>query len=403
MKLKLLLCLQLIIQGGFCQPKMGYWLTSNVVRVPFEIINNSLFVEVTLNEYEGLSFIIDTGSNYSVVFTDSTLHLHTQNKSIDIMGFGNADSLSAYISIDNSVALKGLVTQGKQLLVIEKNKIGLQQFYDRPIHGVIGLDILRQFDTEINFSSNKLIFRNNGAKIKSGSRWKKVPFHLTENAIIIPSSLSTIKSKESIYLLLDTGSELPLLLQERFCPDQSVPTIIGMGILGYASGRIGRISKINIGEFEIDNIPAAFPDSASSRWNIALPQQGNLGIQFLKKHRTIINYTQGYMQLKPIRRLVHKPFQYNHSGIAISVDDQTECSFYISEVAPSSPAEQAGLLRGDKIILINQTMCSKLTLQKISEYFFDDEISELDITVMRDYTLKHIKVYIKDNLPLSDK
>lgn len=405
MKLKLLLCLQLIIQGGFCQPKMGYWLTSDVVKIPFEVVNNSLFVRVNLNEHENLSFIIDTGSNFSVVFPDSLLQIPTQDKLISIQGFGNVDSLFARISIANSMKMKGLVAEGKQLLVIDKNKIGLHQLYDRPLHGVIGLDILRQFDLEINFMTNKLILHKDGAKVKSNRRWKKVSFQLTENSIIIPASLSTHEKsmQEDINLVLDTGSELPVLLQEKFCPDESIPTIIGMGILGYASGRIGRISKINIGEFEIENMPAAFPDSASSKWNMALPQQGNLGIQFLKKHRTIINYKQSYMQLKPIRRLAQKPFQYNHSGIAINVGDQKECGFYISEVAPSSPAERAGLLRGDKIILINQTLCSKLTLQKISEYFFDDEISELDVTVMRDYTLKHIKLYIKDNLPLNDK
>lgn len=376
---------------------MGYWLTSNVVRIPFEIVNNSLFVEVTLNEYKNLSFIIDTGSNYSVVFTDSILHLPTQNKSIAIMGFGNVDSLYAHISIDNSVAIKGLVTQGMQLLVIEKSKIGLQQFYDRPIHGVIGLDILRRFDTEINFSSKKLILRQHGAKIKSSSRWKKIPFELTENSIIIPTTLTTtLKNKEAIYLLLDTGSELPLLLQEKFCPDSSVPTIIGMGILGYASGRIGIIPAVNLGELEIRNIATAFPDSASSKWNSLLPQQGNLGIQFLRRYRTIINYSEGYLQLKPIHRLVHQPFQYNRSGIAIEIGREDKCSFYISEIAPDSPAEEAGLLRGDKIIFVDNIPCSLLTLQKISEHLFSAKNNYLEITILRGTIVKHTKMNFRN-------
>ena len=389
MKIKLLFCLQLIIQGCFGQPKMGYWLTSNVVKIPFELVNNSIFVKATLNEHTDLSFIIDTGSNYSVVFTDSILYLPTQNKSISIMGFGNADSLFAHISIDNSVKINGLTTTGKQLLVIEKNKIGLQQFYDRPIHGVIGLDILRRFDIEINFSSNKLILRQRG-KIKSSPRWKTIPFELTENSIIIPSTLTTASNhREALYLLLDTGSELPLLLQERFCPDLSVPTIIGMGILGYASGRIAHIARVSIGELEIDNIITAFPDSASSRWNNELPQQGNLGIQFLRKHRTIINYNEGYIQLKPIRRLIHKPFQYNRSGIAVEVGTEDECSFYVSEVAPGSPAEDAGLLKGDKLIFIDRIPCSSLTLQKINDHLFTDKKDNLEITIMRGSTIIH--------------
>ncbi|MEP2667641.1 MAG: PDZ domain-containing protein [Cyclobacteriaceae bacterium] len=395
MRLKLFLFLQLIIYGCFSQPRMGYWLHSNVIRIPFDVVNNSLFAKVNLNEHKDLSFIVDTGSNYSVVFTDSLLSLPVQHKVISIKGFGNTDSLTAHIAIDNLVEIGGFVTRGKQLLVISKSKIGLQQFYDRPIHGVIGLDLLRQFDTEINFSSNRLILRKNGAKIKNGSRWRKVPFHLTENAIIIPTTLTTSKKTEAIYLILDTGSELPLLLQEKFCPDKSMPTIIGMGILGYASGRIGLIPRINIGELEMNSIATAFPDSASSRWNRNLPQQGNLGIQFLKKHRTIINYSQGFLQVKPLRRLAHTPFQFNRSGIAIEVGQKKECDFFISEVAPGSPAEMAGLLKGDKIIFVDRIPCTHLTLQKITERIFTSKKTDLEITVMRESNIKHVQLNLQ--------
>ncbi|MEQ8363666.1 MAG: aspartyl protease family protein [Cyclobacteriaceae bacterium] len=377
---------------------MGYWLNSNVVRIPFEVVNNSLFVKVNLNEHKNLSFILDTGSNYSVVFTDSTLQIPTQQKTIHIQGFGNADSLFAHISIANSVRIKGLITEGKQLLVIDKSEIGFQQFYNRPVNGIIGLDILRNFDIEINFSAKKITLRRKGAKIKTNRKWKKVPFHLTENAIIIPSSLSTEEKQEAIYLLLDTGSELPLLLQEVFCPDLSSPTIIGMGILGYASGRIGKIKKINFGEIEISNVTAAFPDSASSKWNRSLPQQGNLGIQFLKKHRVVIKYEEGYMQLKPIKRLATKPFRYNHSGLAIETDPQSACPFYISRVAPGSPAEEAGLLKGDRILFVDGVHFAKLSLQQISEYFLTDNKTVHNITILRDNLPKHFIINLKNNL-----
>ncbi|HRK54486.1 MAG TPA: PDZ domain-containing protein [Cyclobacteriaceae bacterium] len=397
MKLKLLFCIQLIIQSCFGQPKMGYWLTSNVVRIPFEIVNNSLLVEVTLNEHKNLSFIIDTGSNYSVAFTDSLFQIPTQQKTIPIQGFGNADSLFAHISIANSVRIKGLITEGKQLLVIDKSEIGLQQFYDRPVHGVIGLDILRHFDMEINFSSEKIILRKNGVKTKTSQKWKKVPFHLTEFAIIIPSTLAIGRKKEALYLLLDTGSELPILLQETFCPEASSPTIIGMGILGYASGRIGRIQKINFGEIEITNMIAAFPDSASSKWNSSVPQQGNLGIQFLKKYRTIINYTEGYLQLKSIKS-ADESFQYNRSGIAVETSSQAECPYYISQIAPGSPAEIAGLLRGDKILFVDQVHCAKLTLQQINEYFITNKNTRHNITVLRGNVPKYFIIKLKDDL-----
>jgi hypothetical protein len=339
-----------------------------------------------VNDHENLSFIVDTGSNYSIVFTDSLLQLPSLNKLISIQGFGSTDSIVAKVSIGNSVSISGLIAEGKQLLAIEKGKIRLQQFYDRPIHGVIGLDMLRHYDMEINFRSSRIILRKPGAKDKNNRRWKKLPFDLNNNALILPAIISTSNySSEPMSLVLDTGSDLPLLLQEQYCPTVSKPTIIGMGILGFASGRIGIIEKIKIGDLEIKNIITAFPDSASSRWNLFQPQQGNLGIQFLRRYRVIVNYKENYIQLKAINKLIDKAFHYNQTGIAIDVSGNDNCSYIVSQVAPDSPAAISGLMKGDKIISIGQTLCSNLSLEIINKYFFDNKISRLEIMVQREF------------------
>lgn len=170
-----------------------------------------------------------------------------------------------------------------------------------------------------------------------------------------------------------------------------------MGILGYASGRIGVIPKITIGDLEISDIATAFPDSASSKWNKDLPQQGNLGIQFLKKYRTVINYNEGYIYFKSIRKLRQAPFQFNRSGLAIEVGEKEECDFYISEVAPGSPAEEAGLMKGDKIVFVDRIPCSHLTLQKISEHIFAGKKDALEITIMREFTIRHVQLNFHDS------
>jgi len=376
---------------------MGFWLTSKSVKIPFEIVNNSLFLKVNLNEYKGLSFIVDTGSNYSIVFTDSLIRLPTQNKSIAVLGFGSTDSLSAKVSIGNTLAIKGLVTQGKQLLAIEKSKIRLQQFYDRPIHGVIGLDMLRHYDVEINFQSGKLILKQDGLKPKSGKGWKRIPFELRNNALIVPARVSGKEDQdESIFLLLDTGSDMPLLLQQKFCPPESKSTIIGMGILGYASGKVGVIKKVTLGEFEINNISVAFPDSASSKWNSNLSQNGNLGFQFLKRYRVAIDYKEQYIWLKAVNKYAHRPFPYNRTGIAIETSGTGKCAYYISQVAPGSPAQIAGVLKDDKLMSISYTPCSSLTLRSINDYFFNTKISKLEITVQRGIQLITYKMDLRE-------
>ncbi len=380
--------LSLIAHHGMGQSKMGYWLTSKVVRIPFEIVNNSIVLQVKLNHYENLSFIVDTGSIHSAVFTDQIVRINVQQKSIAILGFGSTDSLFAKVSVGNSLSIGGLVSQGKQLLAIEKNQVKLQQFFDRPIHGIIGLDMLRHYDMKINFNAKRIILQRNSVKVKTSPKWKKLPFELQETALVVPATITkTEGANVSVSILLDTGSDLPLLLQERFCPPRSRPVIIGMGILGYTFGRIGVVKKVTLGDLEIDNIMTAFPDSTSSKWNSSLTQQGNLGIQLLRRYRVIVNYGEKYLQLRPSGKSASAPFPYNRTGIAVEAHEQEKCSYYISQIAPGSPAEASGLKTGDQLIHINKTQCSSLSFESINRHFFDTKASRLEIGVQREGSL----------------
>ncbi|MEQ8424517.1 MAG: retropepsin-like aspartic protease, partial [Cyclobacteriaceae bacterium] len=334
MKFRLLLFLCLACYGASGQLRIGFWLESNIVRIPFQIVNNSIFVKVDLNEHRELSFIVDTGSSFSVVFSDPTLTLPLQFKMFNIRGFGKMDSLSANVSVYNTLSLGPLTSYGQQILVVEKDKVGFQQFFDRPLHGIIGLDVLRNFNVEFNFVTQKMILRNNEVRQRKGRRWTKIPFQVYNNTLMVPAVISDSQSKkDSVSLIIDTGSELPLLLAEEFCPPGAAKTIIGLGFLGYASGRIGEIKKVHIGDITLENLTTAFPDSTSSKWNAVVPHQGNIGIQLLKKYRLAINYNEGLLYLKPIRRLFEEPLSYNRSGLAVDVHGEAVCPYYISEIA----------------------------------------------------------------------
>ena len=373
MKYRILLFCCLFFNEGWSQLKVGYWLSSDVVRIPFEIVNHSIFVKVNLNKYRNLNFIVDTGSSFSVVFTDSLLRVPSQYKVSSIRGFGKLDSIPASISVFNTLSVGGLTSFGQQILVVDKNLVGFQQYFDRQLHGIIGLDILRNYDLEINFVTQKLIIRKKGIAEKKNNKWTRIPFEISKNGILLPAAISNHKLTEHpISLILDTGSELPLLLKERFCPPNSIQTIIGLGFLGYASGSIGSIATLKIGEIKVKDIIASFPDSTSVDWSHEFPQAGNLGIQFLNQFRVIINYNKSYLLLKPNHKKVSGSARFNRSGMAVRSSLNFPCAFYIDEIASNSPADKAGLKKGDQILSINKSPCPKLSLEIINDHLFSE-------------------------------
>ncbi len=382
MRIILLLVLCFSCTPVWCQQKVGYVLNAEVVRIPFQMVNQSMFVKVNLNAYKNLSFLVDTGSSFSVVFTDSAFSIPTQYKLSSIRGFGKLDSIPAHVSAYNTLSLGALTSHGHQMLVVEKTKVGFQQFFDKPLHGIIGFDVLRNFALEINYASQKLIFRKRASAKKRGKKWVTIPLQISNNTLLVPASISINQQTDTIQLILDTGSELPLLLSENFRPPVSMRTIIGLGFLGYTSGWIGKVDQLKVGEVDLKKVVAAFPDSASVTWNSKLPQRGNLGIQFLKQFRMIINFQDNYMQLKHVNRFLRETPQFNRSGMAVRTNPKTDCAYFIDEIVPGSVAEKAGLRNDDRILGINNTRCPELTLNQIHNYLFG-ETSTLVIEILR--------------------
>lgn len=370
-------------------------MNSEVVRIPFTMVNQSMFVKVDLNEHKNLSFLIDTGSSFSVVFTDSLFQIPAQYKLSSIRGFGKLDSIPAQVSAYNTLSIGALTSYGHQMLVVEKDKVGFQQFFERPLHGIIGFDVLRNFDLEINFSSNKLILRKSMPFKKKSKKWVTIPFEISNNALLIPAIFTANNKTDSIQLILDTGSGLPLLLSQQFCPPNSLRTIIGLGFLGYASGWIGDVDELRIGDAKLKNLVASFPDSSSVKWNPKLPKRGNLGIQFLKQFRVIINFHEQYIQLKPIHRFLKETPEYNRSGMAIRRHEQLKCTYFVDEIVSGSAADKAGLLKGDRITRIDDTDCPSLTLGQINNFLFS-QTSELKIEVVRQGKIKKVILDLSD-------
>ncbi len=289
-----------------------------------------------------------------------------------------------------------LVSYGQQILVVDKDEVGFDQFFDRPLNGIIGQDILKNFNTEFNFGTKTLILRKSKPKKKRGRKWITLPIAISNHVVLVSAVLSNLGHDYGpIYLVMDTGSDLPLLLDEKYCPPNSISTIVGLGFLGYTSGRIGIIDELRLGTASIKNVITAFPDSASSRWNSLVPHKGNIGMQFLKRHRVVINYGDNYMQLKSVKKF-KDPMSYNRSGLAVGIQSGQVCPYYISEIAPDSPGAIAGLKKGDRIVKIKDKHCSSLSLDIINRYFFN-ETRSLYIQILRGTDIKEF------NLNMSNK
>ncbi|MCD8538454.1 MAG: hypothetical protein LRY55_00835 [Leadbetterella sp.] len=108
-----------------------------------------------------------------------------------------------------------------------------------------------------------------------------------------------------------------------------------------------------------------------------------------------LNYTQNLMVLKPIKKALNKPFEADMSGIDLRATGKDFRTFEVSGVITNSVAHHAGVLPGDKIILLNKKIAHSLTINDLYEMLSRKEGYPIQMVVLREHGLKQISFRLK--------
>lgn len=128
-------------------------------KIPFKIIkSNHILVKAKINGIKG-TFIIDTGaSNCCVCFENKNKFLlHTHETDTKAAGAG-AINLETLASAKNKLEIYSWKNKDFNLILINMKHIkqSLQNFYKKPIDGVLGADVLIASNANIDYK-NKLL------------------------------------------------------------------------------------------------------------------------------------------------------------------------------------------------------------------------------------------------------
>jgi predicted aspartyl protease len=376
--------------------KFGFQLTKRrkITRIPFEFQANLVIVPVKVNNSDTLRFILDTGVS-SILLTDPQIAEKQKMKfvrSVKISGAGEGEAIEAGIVLENTITMGDMIGYRQNLVVLKEDILKLSEFVGKPIHGIIGYDIFNRFAVTLDFSTNEITLENpEHYKYKPG-KGERFPITIEENKPYL-STIELINDKQNLPLkvVLDTGAGHAISLDANRSngipmPEKVVKAQLGRGLSGVINGNLGRISKLKVGKFEMSNLVASFPDSSSYRIRgLELTErQGNIGCEFLRRFKVTFNYRDQYVVLKPINRRMKEPFEHNMSGIELVAKGVDYHEYTIDRVIEDSPADEAGLLQGDKVIFINNKSSKEITISEIYKMFQKGEGKNLNLIMNRE-------------------
>ncbi|MGL4632009.1 MAG: aspartyl protease family protein [Leadbetterella sp.] len=388
--------------------RIGYYFNKkrqNSDRIPFQLVNNLIVVKLQIDKSDTLNFILDSGVN-SFILLDTTLKTKLNlsfQREIRVKGVGGEKDIVAGISINHKVKIGDARLDYTNLLMLDFDILKLSESTGIMIHGIFGYEFFSHFVLQVNYSDRYLdIFLPEKFKERK-SYGLKIPLSILNNKPFLfgASVTSNNKTIDSLSLMVDTGASHALLMLESGAENlgdmtkNRIKTNLGKGLNGDLMGELGRFDRFTLDKIEFKDILVSFPDSNSFAKkisdNTSSLRNGSIGGDFLRRFFITINYRDGYMMFKNLRKNSKEIFEHDMSGLEVKALNGKSNQFTITSVRQSSKAEEAGIVQGDEIVMINNKMARYLDLGEIYLMLSEKAGKTIQLVIKRDNGVKFVQ------------
>ncbi|MEY3323364.1 MAG: hypothetical protein RLZZ417_2947 [Bacteroidota bacterium] len=351
-------------------------------EVPFRFEGNFILVSVLFNNLLPLTFILDTGAEYSLLTKKEIadfLNIDYQRR-FTLYGADMREELYAYLTKNISLQMGDLHATHRSVLVLEEDYFRFEEYSGIQIHGILGADFLKRFTLQIDYQKQVITFFNpsyfqNKIKIRK-EKEEILPFTLIKGKPYIRCTTHLYdKEIKSLNYLIDTGAGLSLLLYTEIdsLKDAKVKMLnspIGLGLGGRLEGYVGRIKNIQLASKNFPELITKFqqkPDFSDSLF--ITPRDGIIGNNMLSAFSSVIfDYNKSQMIVTSNNKKV-KQRPYDRSGLIIGASGENLNQFTVLNIIEKTPASVAGLQIGDKIKKINGFSTGILSLEGVNNKF----------------------------------
>ena len=190
--------------------QIGFTIDSNKnkVTIPFQYINNLIFIPINVNGLE-LNFLLDTGVEETVLFglEDAETSSFKNVEKIQLKGFGKEDFVDGLKSVNNKLICKDFIDLNHELYIVLDQNFNFSAQIGIPVNGIIGYKFFKNHIIETNYSSRKIIIHKENAKIR-----KKINTKYSSSNIIVDKNKPYLLTKINLNnqeletkMLVDSG------------------------------------------------------------------------------------------------------------------------------------------------------------------------------------------------------
>ncbi len=360
--------------------------------LPFELHNDFIIVKLNLEGMLPLNFVLDSGSAHTIL-------LHKEygdmcrlryGKRLYIRGVDRSRMVSALLCNGVMLDFESIIADNQNILVLEDSFINIGKYSGSKVDGILGMDIFQRFIVNINFETRMLYLFEPNEYTFQKDNYEAIPFSHKDGKMFISAKSKVAGVEKEVDWLIDTGAALNVLFRANdqdtlLIPENARPGNIGRGLGGFVLGYLGRVERVDFGDYAFDNIQGNFQQLPDSLY---LPPEngdleGMLGNKIFKKFHLIFDYHQKTLYVHP-NKFYYSEENEDLSGVYFTASGLHLNQFEVEEVAVKSPAGKAGILPGDQLLKINGSRNYFVTLQGLNKRLSAKEGKKIKLLLLRD-------------------
>lgn len=442
MKLLLLFCF-LYSACSFAQDE--FRVTSiKKVTIPFQLINNLIFVPVTINGTE-LTFLLDSGVNETILFSLENKEVNFNDVAkLKFSGLGESIDIEGLRSDNNEVSVsKDYDNSNHTIFIILDERINFSSHVGIPVHGIIGYHFFKNSPITIDYVRKKITVHPPSEFLVPKKSFREFDLSIEGNKPYILADIEMTSEKKPAKMLLDLGNSDAVWLFPKLIPDfvynrPNIEDYLGQGFNGDIFGKRSRIHGLYLSDFSFNKPLVAMPDEYSIQNLTLVPgRKGSIGSEILRRFKVIFDCPQQKIYLKKNRHY-SDPFLFNSSGLDLQHDGMEwesdlvnilpaksstdpegvnvfnasagfqynfvlKPKYSIAGCRKNSPCDQAGLRKNDKIIKVNRKNAGSYTLQKLNNLLKQEDGKTIDFEIERNNEILRFTIVLKDPIPYQNE
>jgi hypothetical protein len=329
--------------------------------LPFDLVDNRVFVEVRLNSRGPFHFLLDTGAGGVTVSADLA-----QQLGLHVGEAGEGRGVGEKIVHAGQAQVAQLQIGDLAFADMETNVMDLsdapQVFGTKPFDGIIGLPVFERMVVKHDYVNRVLTFTAPD-KFDYAGAGVIVRFERPRQIPVAAGSLDGVAGNFGV----DTGARSSLLLYGPFCAQNNLQEkygaklegVTGWGIGGPVRSLLARAGTLQIGEVIVRDLVIRL-SAQKSGLTTSSAMAGLIGPDVLSQFDVTFDYSRTRIIFEKNRNYGRRD-SYDRAGIWMGQATDGK-HFTVVDVIAGGPGAAAGVKPGDQILAINGENTANLIL-----------------------------------------